>query len=272
MCSAAYAADHSSTAEQVTGKSDRLSPSRPRVIEQLWPTRLKPVFHEQTNSNIPVKMGIPLMTGRVVDNANLLLPAERNELERLMQVLADKNTVDMAILTVNKLQGMRIESFSLKVAETWRLGRQHTTGSYSRNRARNNGLLITYAVGEDLYRVEVGRGLDRVITNSLAAGIIRKQLRANADPKSGKRDFFSAFRKGIIRIEELSEGSNFDKYFQLIFKVFVFTAVIIMLFYRISAGEGGSRSSRSGFPYLGGGGGSSGGGGGGGFGGGGATG
>jgi uncharacterized protein len=155
-----------------------------------------------------------------------------------MQVLAEKNTVDMAILTVNSLHGVKIESFSIRVAEAWRLGQQPASGSYSRKRAKNNGLLITYAVEEDLYRVEVGRGLKHIITNSLAADIIRNQLRANADPKRGTKNFFDAFQKGIMRIDELTDESIFDKLsinattILVLFAVTFVISSLIVSFYR----------------------------------------
>lgn len=136
---------------------------------------------------------VPALQGRVNDNANLLTSAARSQLEQELKFLEEKTTAQVAILTVNDLQGQEIKSFSLKVAETWKLGQK----------GKDNGLLILYTVKEDRYRIEVGYGLEGAITDGVAGNIIREQLRKHADPKKGTRDFDGAFTSATKRISKI---------------------------------------------------------------------
>lgn len=130
---------------------------------------------------------VPDLNGRINDNANLLTPAARNQIEQDLKFLEEKTTAQIAILTVSDLQGHEIKPFSLKIAETWKLGQK----------GKDNGLLILYSVKEDRYRIEVGYGLEGAIPDGVAGNIIREQLRKNADPKKGTKNFDAAFTAAV---------------------------------------------------------------------------
>lgn len=132
----------------------------------------------------------PLNGYRVNDHANLLKPEQRAALESALAALEQKTTAQVAILTVNDLQGDDIKSAALKVFDTWKLGQK----------GKDNGLLILYTVKEDRYRLEVGYGLEGAIPDGVAGDIIRHQLRAKADPKHGTNDFGGAFNDAVQRI------------------------------------------------------------------------
>ncbi|MDD5489218.1 MAG: TPM domain-containing protein [Candidatus Moranbacteria bacterium] len=136
---------------------------------------------------------VPTLQGRVNDNANLLTPVARSQIEQDLKFLEEKTSAQVAVLTVNDLQGQDIKSFSLKVAETWKLGQK----------GKDNGLLILYTVKEDRYRIEVGYGLEGAIPDGVAGNIIREQLRKHADPKKGARDFDGAFISAAKRISKI---------------------------------------------------------------------
>lgn len=138
-------------------------------------------------------LNVPDLRGRVNDNANLLSPEARSEIDQALSFLEEKTTAQIAVLTVNNLQGQEIKPFSLKVAEDWKLGQK----------GKDNGLLILYAVKEDRYRIEVGYGLEGAITDGVAGNIIREQLRKHADPKKGTKDFDGAFTSAAKTVSKI---------------------------------------------------------------------
>ncbi len=104
--------------------------------------------------------------GRVVDLAGVIDSGTESRLTGLLQELEEKTTVQMAILTVDSLDGEDINSFSLRVAEQWQLGQK----------GKDNGLLLSVAVKDRKYRFEVGYGLEEVLPDSLVGTIGRRAL------------------------------------------------------------------------------------------------
>jgi uncharacterized protein len=119
---------------------------------------------------------VPPLTGPVVDTAGLLRPAEAERLSRLARSARAREGgqgVQLQYLIVRSLQGEPIEDFSIRVAEAWKLG----------SREQDNGLLVTVAVEDRAFRIEVGGGLEGEIPDALARRI-------------GDRALVPAFRAG----------------------------------------------------------------------------
>ncbi len=104
--------------------------------------------------------------GQVVDLAGIIDTAQEQQLVDLLHELEQKTTVQMVILTITSLDGEDINSFSLKTAEQWQLGRKEN----------DNGLLLTVAREDKKYRFETGYGLESVLSDSLLGSIGRKAL------------------------------------------------------------------------------------------------
>ncbi|HFQ89418.1 MAG TPA: TPM domain-containing protein [Desulfobulbus sp.] len=104
--------------------------------------------------------------GRVVDLAGVIDTRTEDRLAGLLQDLEQKTSVQMVILTVDSLDGEDINSFSLRVAEQWKLGQK----------GKDNGLLLSVAVRDRKYRFEVGYGLEEVLPDSLVGTIGRRAL------------------------------------------------------------------------------------------------
>ena len=102
----------------------------------------------------------------VIDSISLLSDAEKTKLTE--QILDLESTVgsQIAILAIDTLNGESIESFSLRTANSWGLGRNEY----------NDGLLITIAFRDRKIRIEVGYGLENIIKDEIAARIIREDI------------------------------------------------------------------------------------------------
>lgn len=107
--------------------------------------------------------------GQVVDLAGIIDTEQEQQLVNLLHELEQKTTVQMVILTITSLDGEDINSFSLKTAEQWQLGRKEN----------DNGLLLTVAREDKKYRFETGYGLESVLSDSLLGSIGRKALVPN---------------------------------------------------------------------------------------------
>jgi uncharacterized protein len=113
---------------------------------------------------------IPPLTGPVVDAAGVLDAGSRQRLERLARsarAREDGQGVQLQYLLVPSLRGEPIEEFSIRVAEAWRIG----------TKGKDNGLLVTVAMEDRAFRIEVGGGLEGEIPDALARRIGDQILR-----------------------------------------------------------------------------------------------
>jgi len=102
----------------------------------------------------------------VVDLAGIIRDDARSRLNENLAELEQKTSAQVLVLTVQSLDGEDIESFSLRTAEEWKLGRK----------GKDNGVLITVAVKDRKYRIEVGYGLESVLPDSAVGSIGREYL------------------------------------------------------------------------------------------------
>jgi uncharacterized protein len=104
---------------------------------------------------------IPPLTGPVVDQAGLLSPGDRErlaELARDVRAREGGQGVQLQYLVVRSLEEEPIESYSIRVAEAWKIGMK----------GKDNGVLVVVAVDDRAWRIEVGGGLEGEIPDALA--------------------------------------------------------------------------------------------------------
>lgn len=105
-------------------------------------------------------------TNHVVDLAGIIDDNVEAQLNSYLKELEQKTTAQVVVLTIQTLEGEDIESFSLRIAERWKLGQK----------GKDNGLLITVALQDRRYRFEVGYGLEAILPDSLVGSIGRQYL------------------------------------------------------------------------------------------------
>lgn len=109
---------------------------------------------------------VPAMRGPVNDLARVMTADERTALESYLVATSEQTGVQVAILTVESLEGEPIESYSLRVAEAWKLGQAD----------KDNGALIVVAMEDRAIRIEVGYGLEESLTDAKCGLIIRSVI------------------------------------------------------------------------------------------------
>jgi uncharacterized protein len=108
----------------------------------------------------------PALTGRVVDNADLLPPADEAALTQRLEALQRATSRQLVVATVPDMGGVPIEDYANGLFRHWQLGQ----------RTANNGVLLLVARSEKRIRIEVGYNLEPVVTDALASRIIREQI------------------------------------------------------------------------------------------------
>jgi len=109
----------------------------------------------------------PTLTGHVVDNANLLTPAEEKQITDLLAAHEAQTTNQLVVLTLADLGGYEIEDYGYQLGRHWAIGQKD----------KNNGALLIVAKQERKIRIEVGYGLEGVLTDAMSSIIIQREIK-----------------------------------------------------------------------------------------------
>ncbi len=112
------------------------------------------------------RAAIPQPAGYVTDEAGLLTPQQIATLTHALAEYEQRTSNQIVVLTVKSLEGRDIESYSIAVAEAWKAG----------HKQKDNGAILLIAPNERKVRIEVGYGLEGVLTDARSAEIIRNIL------------------------------------------------------------------------------------------------
>lgn len=134
----------------------------------------------------------PALTGRIVDNSNLLNAEARARIEEKLKAHEEKTTDQLVVATLPSLQGYTIEEFANRLFRAWKLGEQ----------AKNNGVLLLVAPSERKVRIEVGYGLEGALTDALSKVIITTAVA----PKFKNGDFAGGIEGGVDAILSILTG------------------------------------------------------------------
>lgn len=93
--------------------------------------------------------------GFISDNANVISPEHEKQINNFLWELHNRTTADIAVVTVNSLQGQTVENTALQIGRTFKVGAKGV----------NNGVVLLVAPNERLARIKVGYGLESVLPN-----------------------------------------------------------------------------------------------------------
>jgi uncharacterized protein len=125
----------------------------------------------------------PELSGRVVDQANIMSPVTKSDVETKSKDLEDKSGVQLVVATVKSLQGSDIETYANQLFRFWKLGEAKN----------NNGVLLLVAPTEHKVRIEVGYGLEGTLTDALSSVIITSAI----TPRFKANDFSGGIERGV---------------------------------------------------------------------------
>ncbi|KAA0943412.1 MULTISPECIES: TPM domain-containing protein [unclassified Pseudomonas] len=108
----------------------------------------------------------PALTGRVVDSAQMIDLAVREQLTQQLQALEQTSGDQIVVVTVPDLQGVPIEDYGYQLGRHWGIGQK----------GKDNGALLIVARDERQLRIEVGYGLEGVLTDAQSWVIINQVI------------------------------------------------------------------------------------------------
>ena len=136
----------------------------------------------------------PSPQGYVNDFANVLDGDTRSRLNGLITDLEKKTTVEFAVVTVPSLKGMTVEQYANLLFKQWGIGKK----------GKDNGLLVLICPKERKMRVEVGYGLEAVITDGLAGSVIRHSF----TPAFKQGDYAKGTLEGVTQLTRFVTGAD----------------------------------------------------------------
>ncbi len=139
---------------------------------------------------------LPALTGRVVDDANILDPQTKAALEQRLADFEAKTSDQVAVVTVPSLDGDDIDDFSNRLFRSWALGQKK----------ENNGALLVVAPNDRKVRIEVGYGLEGTLTDALSSIIIRNGI----IPAFRQGDYSGGISKGVEGMLAVLGGDGAD--------------------------------------------------------------
>ncbi|WPN45993.1 MULTISPECIES: TPM domain-containing protein [unclassified Pseudomonas] len=209
----------------------------------------------------------PALTGRVVDNAQMIEPSVRQQLTQQLQAHETATGEQLVVVTLPDLQGTDIADFGYQLGRHWGIGQKD----------KNNGALLIVARDERKLRIEVGYGLEDRLTDAQSSVIINQVI----TPSFKAGNFSKGISDGVAAMLVVLGGNPLDEpstvyesrgdpgddfvsrhpgVFVFLLLLFILTVFVGQMLGILPSGRGGSGRSGGGF-----GGGGFGGGGGGGF-------
>jgi uncharacterized protein len=146
-----------------------------------------------------VAQTFPALTGRIVDQANVISADARRTIEPKLVDLETKSGIQLVVATVNSLEGQEIEPYANALFRNWKLG----------EKTKNNGVLLLVAPKERRVRIEVGYGLEGTLTDALSKVIITNAI----TPRLKAGDFSDGISRGVDDIITVltTDASEWEK-------------------------------------------------------------
>ncbi|MCC7110909.1 MAG: TPM domain-containing protein [Deltaproteobacteria bacterium] len=134
---------------------------------------------------------VPVLRARVTDEAGVL-GDRRAALEERLAAYERATGHQFAVLVLRSLEGEVLESYSVRVAEAWRLG----------DRRRDDGLLMLVAVDDRAARIEVGYGLEGAVPDVIAGRVMREHM----IPRFKNGDWAGGVEAGLDALMRAAQG------------------------------------------------------------------
>lgn len=128
------------------------------------------------------------LSGRVIDRAGVLDAASEAKIVALSETLESRTSDQLVVVTLDSLNGASIEQVGYALGNSWGVGRKDL----------DNGVLLLVAPVERRVRVEVGTGLEGLLTDAKSAEVVRGML-----PSFQQKDYGAGVTHGASAISDL---------------------------------------------------------------------
>jgi uncharacterized protein len=131
---------------------------------------------------------------RIFDQPDVLTTAQEDSLLVLINQLDKRVGSQLAVFIIDSLRGEYIEGIALQKAVELRLGREKY----------DDGILIAVSISDRRIRIEVGKGLEGIVKDEIAARIIREEM----SPPFNEKKYFKGIMAAVMTIKELVEENK----------------------------------------------------------------
>ncbi|KWR70522.1 uncharacterized protein ACUXAV_006544 [Cupriavidus metallidurans] len=139
-------------------------------------------------------VSVPSLTRRVTDLTGTLTSEQQAALEQRLQAFEAEKGSQVGVLMIPTTQPEAIEQYSIRVVEKWKLGRK----------GADDGALLIIAKNDRRMRIEVGYGLEGVLTDAMSKRIISDDI----VPRFRQGDFYGGVTVGVERIMSVINGEE----------------------------------------------------------------
>jgi uncharacterized protein len=137
-------------------------------------------------------IAVPPLQGHLTDLTKTLNPEQAQAIEQSLTAFENRKGTQIAILIVPSTGPEPIEPFSIRVAEKWKIGRKR----------QDDGVILVIAKADRAVRIEVGYGLEGVLTDLHSQRIISDTIL----PHFKQNDFYGGITTGIADIIRRIDG------------------------------------------------------------------
>jgi uncharacterized protein len=135
---------------------------------------------------------VPALAARVTDLTGTLTAEQQTQLEQKLAAFESAKGSQLAVLIVPTIAPEAIEQYSIRVVDEWKLGRKSV----------DDGALLIIAKNDHRVRIEVGRGLEGVLTDAMSNRIISETV----TPAFRQGNFYGGIEAGLDAMMKLIEG------------------------------------------------------------------
>lgn len=154
---------------------------------------IEPQIAQQSSDN--TQQEIPALEAHVTDLTKTFSTKQKEQLEEKLSTFEQQNGSQIAVLIIPSTIPEDISQFSLRVVNTWKLGRAEF----------NDGVLILVSKDDRKVRIEVGTGLESKITNDSAQHIINDTLA----PSLTQGDYYSGINNAVDNLISLISTNRY---------------------------------------------------------------
>lgn len=181
----------------------------------------------------------PALSGRVVDAANILSAETETDLTARLEALETQSQRQLVVATIPDLEGNDVADYGYRLGRAWGIG----------DKDRNDGVILLIAPNERRMRIEVGYGLEPVLTDALSAEIIRNEI----TPRFRDGDFDGGVTAGVeaiarqltlppeeaqaIAASAAQESEGASAVPLILFWVFVLIVILVIIFSNRGGGK-----------------------------------
>ncbi|MGE3591839.1 MAG: YgcG family protein, partial [Arcobacter sp.] len=166
----------------------------------------------------------PKLEGRVVDEANLLSPLDKKDIDLILKEEEEKSSNQIVVVILNSLNGYTIEEYSYQLGRFWGIGQKD----------KNNGVLLVISMAERKIRIEVGYGLEGALTDKISHEIINYTIKPNFKANQYELGILKAINeiKTAIKGEYVAKaktGDDFNSVFNAIIPLAFFALIFLSM-------------------------------------------